>query len=52
MDITINQRFPLGDEPTHIEVVALSSFGEVTGRAVVPIGESAHLDDDSPDAVR
>jgi len=52
MELTISQPFPPGKEPTHIEVVALSSLGEVTGRAVVPLGETARLEDDSPNVVR
>jgi hypothetical protein len=52
MELTVIQQFPLGDEPTHIEVAAFSSSGEVTESVIVPVGEPAHLNDDSPDLIR
>lgn len=52
MELTITQQFPPGEEPNRVEVVAVSSFGQITESVIVPIGEPAHLTDDSPHMVR
>jgi hypothetical protein len=52
MELTVIQQFPLGDEPTHIEVAAFSSVGAVTENVIRPVGEPAHLNDDSPHLIR